>query len=117
MVLPREIAEKLGFESKKVVDNLLYWEKHKQTSGIPKVRVRKPAKTLQNTTKNKTDTTRKAMSVCCLKFNFNYHKGLFCTVRTKRGSSMVHPFFASLGARKGDRLSGGGIGNKKENDQ
>ena len=43
----REIAEKLGFESKKVVDNLLYREKNKKTAGIPKVRGRKPAKTLQ----------------------------------------------------------------------
>ena len=43
----REIAEKLGFESKKVVDNLLYREKNKKTSGIPKARGRKPAKTLQ----------------------------------------------------------------------
>ena len=43
----REIAEKLGFESKKVVDNLLYREKHKQTAGIPKTRGRKPANTLQ----------------------------------------------------------------------
>ena len=42
-----EIAEKLGFESKKVVENLLYREKHKQAEGIPKVRGRKPAKTLQ----------------------------------------------------------------------
>ena len=43
----REIAEKLGFESKKVVDNLLYREKNKKAAGIPKVRGRKPAKTLQ----------------------------------------------------------------------
>ena len=43
----REIAEKLGFESKKVVDNLLYREKNKKTASIPKVRGRKPAKTLQ----------------------------------------------------------------------
>ena len=43
----REIAEKLGFESKKVVDNLLYREKNKKTACIPKVRGRKPAKTLQ----------------------------------------------------------------------
>ncbi len=44
----KEIAEKLGFESKKVVDNLLYRERHKQISGIPKTRGRKPAKTLQD---------------------------------------------------------------------
>ena len=43
----REIAEKLGFESKKVVDNLLYREKHKEVAGVPKIRKRKPAKTLQ----------------------------------------------------------------------
>ena len=43
----REIAEKLGFESKKVVDNLLYREKNRKAAGIPKVRGRKPAKTLQ----------------------------------------------------------------------
>ena len=43
----REIAEKLGFESKKVVDNLLYREKNKKTAGIPKVLGCKTAKTLQ----------------------------------------------------------------------
>ena len=43
----REIAEKLGFESKKVVDNLLYREKHKLLAGVSKVRGRKAAKTLQ----------------------------------------------------------------------
>ena len=35
-----------------------------------------------NTTKNKTDTTRNAMSVCCLKLNINYHSSLFCVVCT-----------------------------------
>lgn len=52
----KEIAEKLGFESKKVVDNLLYREKN-QVAGIPKFRSRKPAKTLQEYKyENKTDT-------------------------------------------------------------
>ena len=43
----REIADVLGLENKKVVKNLLYRERHKESSGIPKQRGRKPAKTLQ----------------------------------------------------------------------
>ena len=43
----REIADVLGLENKKVVKNLLYRERHKELSGIPKQRGRKPAKTLQ----------------------------------------------------------------------
>ena len=43
----REIANKLGLADKKAVDNLLYRERHKEIQGIPKVRGRKPAKTLQ----------------------------------------------------------------------
>ena len=42
-----EIADALGLESRKVVSNLLYRERHKELSGIPKQRGRKPAKTLQ----------------------------------------------------------------------
>ena len=33
--------------------------------------------------KNKTDTTRNAVSVCCLKVNICYHRGSFCAVCTK----------------------------------
>lgn len=43
----QEIANELGFESKKVVDNLLYRAKHPKTKPIPKYRGKKPAKTLQ----------------------------------------------------------------------
>ena len=43
----REIADALGLENKKVVNNLLYRERHKELAGIPKQRGRKPAKTLQ----------------------------------------------------------------------
>lgn len=43
----QEVADRLGFESKKVVDNLLYREKRKEIQGVPKFRGRKPAKTLQ----------------------------------------------------------------------
>lgn len=59
----REIAKKLGFERKKLVDKLLYIEKRKQEADIPKVRGRKTEKTLQEykypnkPAKNKTDTT------------------------------------------------------------
>ena len=41
------IAKKSGFESQKAVDILLYREKHKKIAGVPKIRGRKPAKTLQ----------------------------------------------------------------------
>ena len=43
----QEIADRLGLESKKVVNNLLYREKCKEIQGVPKFRGRKPAKTLQ----------------------------------------------------------------------
>lgn len=43
----REIAGQLGLANHKVVWNLLYRERHKQLSGIPKQRGRKPTKTLQ----------------------------------------------------------------------
>ena len=33
------------------------------------------------------------MSVCCLKFNLIYYKGLFCTVRTNWGSSIFQTSF------------------------
>lgn len=42
----REIADYYGFDSKKVIKNLVYREKKKTLSGIPKQRGRKPAKTL-----------------------------------------------------------------------
>ena len=43
----QEIADRLGLESKKVVNNLLYREKCKVIQGVPKFRSRKPAKTWQ----------------------------------------------------------------------
>ena len=43
----REIANTLELEGEKVIRNLLYRERHKELSGIPKQRGRKPAKTLQ----------------------------------------------------------------------
>lgn len=42
-----KIADTLGLEGEKVVRNLLYREQHKELSGVPKKRGRKPAKTLQ----------------------------------------------------------------------
>lgn len=46
-VSQREIANTLKLENSKVIRNLLYRERHKELSGIPKRRGRKPAKTLQ----------------------------------------------------------------------
>lgn len=43
----QEIADDLGLENIKVVDNLLYRARHPKTSSPPKSRGRKPAKTLQ----------------------------------------------------------------------
>lgn len=43
----RQVAEKLGLGSGKVVERLLYRERKKEVQGIPKQRGRKPAKTLQ----------------------------------------------------------------------
>lgn len=43
----REIANELGLANQKVVWNLLYRERHKELTGIPKQRGRKTAKTLQ----------------------------------------------------------------------
>jgi len=43
----REIAQELGIANKKVIKNLLYRERQKETQGLPKFRGRKPAKTLQ----------------------------------------------------------------------
>ena len=42
-----EIADELGLDSKKVVDNLLYRARHPKYPAILKSRTRKPAKTLQ----------------------------------------------------------------------
>ena len=43
----QEIAVRLGLDSKEVVKNLLWREKHKEQQHIQKYRGRKPAKTLQ----------------------------------------------------------------------
>ena len=43
----RQVAEKLGLGSRKVVEQLLHRERQKAVQGVPKQRVRKPAKTLQ----------------------------------------------------------------------
>lgn len=42
-----QIAEKIGFNDGEVARSLLRREEHKEVSGIPKQRGRKPAKTLQ----------------------------------------------------------------------
>ena len=42
----REIAKYYGFDNPKVIKSLIYREKKKTLSGIPKQRGRKPAKTL-----------------------------------------------------------------------
>ena len=43
----QEIVEQLGLANKKVIRNLLYRERQKEIQGMPKIRGRKPAKTLQ----------------------------------------------------------------------
>ena len=43
----QEIVEQLGLANKKVIRNLLYREGQKEIQGMPKIRGRKPAKTLQ----------------------------------------------------------------------
>jgi len=43
----QEIVEQLGLANKKVIRNLLYRERQKEIQGMPKMRGRKPAKTLQ----------------------------------------------------------------------
>ena len=43
----QQIAEKLGLSDSRVIWNLLYRERQKEIQGLPKFRVRKPAKTLQ----------------------------------------------------------------------
>ena len=43
----REIADRLGLENKRVIKDLLYRERNRQETSIPKQRGRKPAKTLQ----------------------------------------------------------------------
>ena len=43
----REIADRLGIENKRVIKDLLYRERNRQETSIPKQRGRKPAKTLQ----------------------------------------------------------------------
>ena len=43
----RAIADTLGLANQKVVWNLLYRERHKESATIPKRRGRKPAKSLQ----------------------------------------------------------------------
>ena len=43
----REIADRLGIENKRVIKDLLYRERNRKETSIPKQRGRKPAKTLQ----------------------------------------------------------------------
>ena len=43
----KQIAKQLGLADKKAVKNLLYRERKKEIQGAPRVRGRKPAKTLQ----------------------------------------------------------------------
>ena len=43
----QQIAKKLGLSDSRVIWNLLYRERQKEIQGLPKFRVRKPAKTLQ----------------------------------------------------------------------
>ena len=43
----QQIAEKLGLSDSRVIWNFLYRERQKEIQGLPKFRVRKPAKTLQ----------------------------------------------------------------------
>ena len=43
----REIAKALGLANKKAVENVLYRERQKEIRGVPRVRGRKQAKTLQ----------------------------------------------------------------------
>ena len=43
----KEIAKELGLANKTVVENLLYRERQKEIQGVPRIRGRKPAKTLQ----------------------------------------------------------------------
>ena len=43
----QEIVEQLGLANKKVIRNLLYRERQKEIQGMPKIRGRKPARTLQ----------------------------------------------------------------------
>ena len=42
----KEIARELGLQSERTVKDLLYHARHKQEKAIPKLRGRKPAKTL-----------------------------------------------------------------------
>ena len=42
-----EVAKELGLTGKKAIKNLLNRERKKELAGIPKVRGRKPARTLQ----------------------------------------------------------------------
>ena len=43
----RQVAKQLGLADKKAVKNLLYRERKKEIQGVPRVRGRKPVKTLQ----------------------------------------------------------------------
>ena len=43
----KQIAKQLGLADKKAVKNLLYRERKKEIQGVPRIRGRKPAKTLQ----------------------------------------------------------------------
>ena len=43
----KQVAKQLGLADKKAVKNLLYRERKKEIQGVPRVRGRKPVKTLQ----------------------------------------------------------------------